>query len=291
LLADLHSKLGPGVVLAAVLVLAFASEGGAAAAPAPMVQSTLSFYLSCSTGMSLAAPASSSSCGAGIYSAVYSGIGETAGENRTSRIYLAGATGGVKVSFNLTDATTGNLVFKGVAYGTVSGGTCSAPSAILPTSFQTSSVTIGSGDRLALSLSIVFTGTGTPTFCSGGTSATLLSMGTTVVTGTSRPLLTTALTAGTPYQTTLEGFNGVAVIYTDTGDAPLTAFVYGVVENSAGATVGVVTTSVATSPGVGATAFLALPQGLPSGTYTVDIIAVTSTDIPVSIAQVATVTV
>jgi hypothetical protein len=260
-----------------------------AIASAPAVQSTLSFYLSCSTSVSLAAPASASSCGGGTYSGVYSGIGETAGQNRTSRIYMAGATGGVKVTFNLTDATTGSLIFKGVAYGTISGGTCSAPSAILPTSFQTSSVTIGSGDRLALSLSIVFTGTGTPTFCSGGTSATLLSIGTTVVTGTSEPVLTTAVTAGTPYQTTLEGFNGVAVIYTDTGNAPLTAFLYGVFENSAGTTVAVVTTSVATSPGVGATAFLALPQGLQSGTYTVDIIAVTSTDVPLSTTQVATV--
>jgi hypothetical protein len=279
------------VALAVVLVLAFASEGGVAAASAPAVQSTLSFYLFCSTSMSFAAPASASSCGGGTYSGVYSGISETVGQNRTSRIYLAGATGGVKVTFNLTDATTGSLIFKGAAYGTLAGGTCSAPSAIKPTSFQTSSVTIGSGDRLALSLGIVFTGTGTPTLCSGGTSATLLSIGTTVVTGTSQAVLTTALTVGTPYQTTLQGFSGVAVIYTDTGNAPLTAFLYGVVENSAGATVGVVTTSVATSPGVGATAFLALPQGLPSGTYTVDVVAVTSTDIPVSIAQVATVTV
>jgi hypothetical protein len=273
-----------------VLVLALASEGGMATASAPGVQSTLSFYLSCSTSMSFAAPASASSCGGGTYSAIYSGVGEAAGQNRTSRIYMAEATGGVKVTFNLTDATTGSLVFKGVAYGTVSGGTCSAPSAISPTSFQTSSVTVGSGDRLALSLGIVFTGTGTPTLCSGGASATLFSIGTTVVSGSSQAVLTTALTAGTPYQTTLEGFSGVAVIYTDTGNSPLTAFLYGDVHNSAGATVGVVTTSVATSPGVGATAFLALPQGLPSGTYTINIVAVTSTDIPVSTSQVATVT-
>ncbi|HEV2138953.1 MAG TPA: hypothetical protein VGR53_08925 [Nitrososphaerales archaeon] len=217
-------------------------------------------------------------------------MSQTFGTTQNSLFYLASANGGVKVTFSLMDVTTGKLLINGVGYGSISGGTCSSPNLIVPTSFTSSSNALNSGDTVKASLGITFTGTGTPAFCSGGNSATLISVGTTVLLGSNQPLLTTTLSPGTAKQTTLSGFTGVAESYKNTGSVGITAIVVGVLKNFAGSTVDVLTTSVTASPGGNVTAFLPFKQYSP-GTYTVAIIAISGSNVPVSTVAQATATV
>jgi hypothetical protein len=250
-------------------------------------QSSVSVYLNCPEDISFALPSANGSCSSGNYAAVYQGIAQEVATTQNSEFYLAMATGGVKVTFVLTDLASGKVLFNGVGYGSITGGNCSSPSIIMPARVNLSSNVINSGDNLLLWLNATFTGTGVPTFCSGPSTPTLVSFGTTVVEGSSQPALTTLLTAGTPTQTTLLGYNGIAETYTYTGSATLTAFVYGVVKDSTGSTVGVLLSSVTVAPNGQGTAFLSLNR-CPPGSYTVTIIAITSQDIPISTATTAT---
>jgi hypothetical protein len=221
---------------------------------------------------------------------MYSGVSQTFGATENSLFYLASATGGIKVTYSLTDTTTGKPLISGVGYGLISGGSCSSPTLILPTSFTSSSNTLNSGDSVKASFGAVFTGTGTPMFCSGGASATLISAGTTVAAGSSQPLLTTTLTAGSAKETTLSGFTGVAISYKNTGSTQMTAIVVGVVRNFAGSSVDVLTTSVLASANANVTAFLPFRQ-YPPGTYTVTLIAILTSNVAVSTATETTATV
>jgi hypothetical protein len=221
---------------------------------------------------------------------VYNGINEIPLANISSIFYLASATGGVKVTFSLTDSTTGKPLFNGVGYGSMSGGTCSSPTLVVATKFVATSNSINSGDKLVAALNTTFTGTGTPTFCSGGSDATLISFKTAVLAGASPPLLSNILTPSQPVQTTLLSFEGVAGNYTNTGSAAITALVQGVVKNQAGSTVDVLTTSITLAPGADVTAFLPFKQ-YPSGSYTVTTVAITSSFVPISASAVAEVTV
>ncbi len=272
---------------------------GATSSP---IQSTLSVYLSCPTSISFAEPSSSQTCGSGAYSAAYTGIGQTVGSTQDTVLYLASAAGGVKVNYTLVDVTTGKLLIKWLAYGLLAGGSCSAATAVLPadpssgsTSYSINSgAVIASGDTLKLYLNTTFTpapGTsGSPMYCSGGNSATLVSIGTTVVTGPQQPLLSTLLTPGTPYQTSLSGVPGVAETYMNTGSVNLNVLVLGVLKNSAGATVDIIPTSFPVASGQSVTAFLPFKQ-YPSGTYTVTVIAFTASNVPISTSAVAMVSV
>jgi len=272
----------------ALVALVFLPLGNAslAGANSQSIKSSLSVYLNCPGSILFAEPGASGSCGSGNYTSVYSGISQTIVSNMSAVFFLASATGGVKVTFSLTDVTTGKLLLNGVAYGSMSGGTCGSPAIILPASSIASMNVLNSGDKVNASLDTIFTGTGTPTFCSGGDSATFISVGTTVITGTAQPALTTLLNAGSPYQTTLSGFNGVAESYIDTGSLGLTAVVVGVVKSSSGSIIDVLVTSVSVSPGENATAFLKFNQ-YQSGTYTVSITAITGSYVPVSVTEQA----
>ena len=173
-----------------------------------------------------------------------------------------------------------------------SGGDCTAPTKVLGnvTVVVGTSAVIASGDTLKAFLNITFTGTGNPVFCSGGSSATLMSVQTTPVTGTTTPLLTTTLTAGRAHQSSLLGYTGVSISYVNTATVAVNAIVYGVVRNGAGNIVGHVITSISPTPGQNVTAFLTL-YGFPSGTYDVTAIAVTPTNVPLSTPATAVVTV
>ena len=283
------SRFAPVVTLLAVVALTLlpAGNAGQVVASGPSTQSSISVYLNCPNGVSFAEPGAGNSCGSGNYTGVYTGISQAVVANGTSAFYLASATGGVKVTFSVTDLTTGKLLLSGVGYGSMSGGTCASPAVVLPAKAAAETNAINSGDELRSSLNTTFTGTGTPEFCSGGASATLISLDTIVIAGATQPSLTTMLTAGSPYQTTLSGFNGVAQSYVDTGTSSFTAVVVGVVKSSSGSTVDVLVTSVTVSPGTSATAFLKFNQ-YPTGTYTVSVLAITSSNVPVSTAGVAT---
>lgn len=241
----------------------------------------MSIFLSCPSGILFGSPPVSSSCGSGNYTATYTGVNETVSVNQFSVFYLASATGGVKVTFNVTDVTTGKPVIQGVGYGKMLGGDCSSPTVVTPASFNSSSNEIGTGDIIEASLGIIFTGTGTPVFCSGGDAATLVSFETIVVSGKTPPLLTTTLINGNPSETTLNGYKGVAETYTNTGGTATTAIVLGVVKGSSGATVSVISTSITVPANSQVVAFLPFPS-LPSGTYSIFLIVVTASGVPLS---------
>lgn len=285
-------RFGTAWILFFIVGFALASmpSAGLARATSSSPQSSVSIYLDCPGSVALAFPASTGSCASGNYTGVYNGIDEIPLANITSIFYLASATGGVKVTFSLTDSTTGKLLLNGVGYGSMTGGTCSSPTPIVATKFVASSNTINSGDKLVATLNTTFTGTGSPTFCSGGLDATLVSFKTTVLVGTSPPLLSNILTPGQPVQTTLLSFEGVEQNYTNTGSVAITAIVEGVVKNQAGSTVDILTTSISLAPGAKVAAFLPFKQ-YPSGSYTVTMVAITSSYVPISASTVAEVTV
>ena len=292
----MKSRFAPAVTVLAVVALMLVPAGNVAqvAASGASVQSSISVYINCPGAISFAEPGASSSCGAGNYTAVYTGISQTVVINKTSVFYLAGSTGGVKVTFGIFDVTTGKPLLNGVGYGFVAGGTCASPSLVTPATVVASTNLINSGDKLRASLNTTFTPTGSnpnlPVYCSGGSNATLVTIGTMVVAGTAQPLLTTMLTAGNPHQTTLSGYSGIAESYTNEGTSSFTAVVIGVVKSSSENTVDVLITSVTVLPGTNATAFLKFNQ-YPPGAYTVTVLATSSSNVPVSTAEVATATV
>jgi hypothetical protein len=154
---------------------------------------------------------------------------------------------------------------------------------------------LNSGDEVRASLSTIFTPlnatlNATPVFCSGGNDSTLISLGTTVVVGTTPPSLTTLVSTGKPYQTTIFGFGGVSDGFVNTGSTTFTLVVMGVLMTPNGSTVDVLVSSVSITPGGTSIAFLKFNQ-YPSGTYTIDVLALTGSDVPVSTVQETTVTV
>ncbi len=270
------------MIIVLIMIGAGAPGAGASAGPATdPVQSSVSAYLNCPSSLAFAIPSGSGSCPSGTYSAVYTGVSQAVGSTQDSVFYLASANGGVKVTFSVTDTTSTKVLIRGVGYGSISGGTCASPNVILPSSFTSTSSVINSGDTLKVFLNATFTGTGTPAFCSGDGSATLVSIGTTPVTGSSTPLLTTVLSAGRATQTTLLGYQGVSVSYVNTGSATTTALVLGILKTSAGSTVDVLSTSITAAPNQNVTAFLPFRQYSP-GTYSVTIIAMTGSEVPIS---------
>lgn len=279
---DLARTLFAAGLLVTLSVLSMTTAVGLpAVASGPSTQTTTSIYLVCPGGVSFASPASSGSCSAGNFTGTYTGLAVTPVANLTSEFFLASATGGVKVTFSLVDVTTGKDLVQEVAYGSIAGGTCASPSVVVPTSFTSDSNPMNSGDIVKASVNAIFTGTGTPTFCSGGPKSTLVSFVSDIQTGSSPPLLTTMLTAGAASQTTLSGFEGVSDSYTNTGAATLSVVVLGVVHSASGATVRILSTSVTLSAGAQVTAFLTFGS-LPPGQYTVVVIALSTTDVPIS---------
>jgi len=284
----LTHRVGVGGVLVFILGLSLVSlpVAGSAGATTSVPQSSISIYLSCPGSIALAYPASTGSCSSGNFTGVYGGVNAIPLANLTSFFYLASATGGVKVTFGLADSTTGKPILSGVGYGSMSGGTCSSPTLVIATKFTPTSNTINSGDKLVATLNTTFTGTGTPTFCSGGLDATLIQFKTSVLAGSNPPLLSSILTPGQPVQTAIGGYEGVAQNYTNTASISITAIVQGVVKNQAGSTVDVLSTSITLAPGEEVAAFLPFKQ-YPSGSYTVATVAITSSFVPISASAVA----
>jgi hypothetical protein len=262
------------------------------------IQSSVSAFINCPSSLSFAGPSASGSCTTSDYSGVYNGIAQTVGSTQNTVFYLAVANGGVKVNYSLTDTTSGKVLLRWVGYGSISGGTCSSPSVIVPftpTSGSSSYVifsgtVINPGDTIKAHLSIAFTGTGTPTICSGGSSATLISIATTVLAGSSQLILTADLRAGVAHQTTLAGYPGEAVTYVNTGNVTLTAQVLGVLKDSGGRTIDVLATSIMAAPNANVTAFLVFNQ-YSAGSYTLILFATTSQHVPASLEVMATVSV
>ena len=277
--------------LLVALTVAAASTGVVSSVAAtPTIQSSVSTFISCPASISFASPSASGSCLSGDFTGVYTGIAQTVGSTQDSVFYMASATGEIKLNYTLTDVTSGKLLLKWVGSGSISGGTCSSPSAVLPSAPSAGSnyYVISTGDVInsgdTLKVHLIWTslaGTGTPTFCSGGSSASLVSIGTTVVAGSTQLSPANELTAGNAIQTTLAGYPGVSETYVNTASANFTAVVLGVLRDPAGRTVDVLTTTIIAAPNVNVTAFFALKQ-YPSGSYTMTVFATTTQHVPVS---------
>jgi hypothetical protein len=262
-------------------------------------QSSVSAFISCPATISFDSPGGAGSCLYGDFTGVYTGVSQTVGSTQDSVFYMASATGQVGVNYTLTDLTSGKVLLKWLAAGSISGGTCSSPSAVVPSSPSANSTyyvissgdVINSGDTLKIHLVWTsFSGSGSPTFCSGGSGPTLISISTTVATGSAPPVLANRLRAGTPHQTTLAGYTGVVQTYFNTGTANFTAVVLGVLKDSSGRTVDVLAASIVATPNANVTAFLVFKQ-YPSGSYSMTVFATTNQYVPVSSAAVAPVSV
>jgi hypothetical protein len=96
---------------------------------------------------------------------------------------------------------------------------------------------------------------------------------------------------GTPKYTTIGGFNGIAANFTNMWSTSLNLVVFAVWKNSAGQTVAVTTGGLTLASGATAQAFAPLTSPLPSGTYTVNIFVVTTSNQPVSTTTTVTITV
>jgi hypothetical protein len=293
------SSLVPILVVALMITTTSAGVAGPAAASSS-TQSSVSAFISCPATVSFASPSGAGSCPFGDFTGVYTGIAQTVGSAQDSVIYMASASGQVKVNYTLTDTTSGKVLLKWVGSGSMSGGTCTSPSVIVPNSSVPNSTSyvistgarINSGDTLRVHLLwISLLGTGTPTFCSGAGSSTVISLGTTVVTGSSQPILTSELRAGSAHQTMLAGHPGVAETYVNTGSANFTTIVLGVLRDSGGRTIDVLASSITVAPNANVTAFLAFFKQYPSGSYTMTVYATTNQYVAVSLSATATVTV
>ena len=276
------SRVAIGLALVLVMVAATFPSGGAPEvdASSPMY-SSMSFYLNCRSGLAFALPSESGACGSGNYSAVYNGVSQIVDSPQRFVFYLASAQGSIVVTYSVTDETSHNLLARGSGYGSISGGTCANPSVSMPSTLSSSSNLISSGDKLQVFFNATFTGTGTPMFCSGGASASLIGLRTIPVTGSNLPKLTTVLSAGTPKQTVLSGHPGVSVTYTSTVGVSMTAVVIGILKAPNGNVVDVLTTSVMVPQFYFATAFLPLGS-YATGTYSITIIAITGSQVPIS---------
>jgi hypothetical protein len=101
---------------------------------------------------------------------------------------------------------------------------------------------------------------------------------------------TSCMTAATPTSTHVGTNPAVQTTYTNTSNAPVTAIVYGVVHNSAGQTVYYTTATITVAAGGSATAYDVI-AGLPSGTYSVTIFAVSTSGTAISTSSTVTVTI
>jgi len=98
------------------------------------------------------------------------------------------------------------------------------------------------------------------------------------------------LTPGAPTQTTLQGNTAVSLSYTNTLSTSITIIGYAVVTNALGQTVAYTTASATLAASGSQTLYFVL-AGLPAGTYTVTIFAISSTGVVVSPNTTATATV
>ena len=99
--------------------------------------------------------------------------------------------------------------------------------------------------------------------------------------------LTTSVTSGGMKQTTLSGYSGVILNYTNTLSSPLTTLIYMDVLNSAGQVVGVNVATCNFASNQTVSCFVVFPSSVPSGSYSVQVFATTASGVPVSETQTA----
>ncbi len=260
-----------GVTTAAIPPTATGGVCGAFFCPAPELGTPILFTITDSTGVVWAtAPwilqaqmtLSKSSGSAGdIVSVSATGLIAVAAYN----IVWNYASGGTTSTY--TGSIVGAITTNGVGSASSS---FTVPSNASPGTYTVGLVVIADGGAQTAGSKALVT---PPTFHVGGTGV-----------GTS------TLTPGSPSQTTLAGNPAVSITYTNTLTASTTAIAYAVVTNSQGQIVYYTTSSMTFAASGSQTAYLVI-AGLPHGTYTVTVFAISSNNIGFSTSSTATVTV
>ena len=96
------------------------------------------------------------------------------------------------------------------------------------------------------------------------------------------PYLTTTLTSGKPIQTSINGYNAIALNYTNTMTTPILAVIWASVQNQAGQTVATFVSTNNLPPGQTAPAVIAVTGLLANTAYTARIFALTTSGVPIS---------
>ena len=109
--------------------------------------------------------------------------------------------------------------------------------------------------------------------------------------GASSGYLTTTVSHSGIRQTTISGYNGVLVNFTNTLPTAMTAFAYIDLANSAGQTVYWNVGSCSLTPSHVTQCFVSISPAVPAGNYTASVFATTGTGIPVSTVTSVKVTV
>jgi len=103
---------------------------------------------------------------------------------------------------------------------------------------------------------------------------------------TSPAYFTTTVVSTGMKQTTLGGFSGVLLNYTNTLSSPLTTLVYMDVLNSVGQVAGVNAATCNFAANQTVSCFIVFPSSVHSGNYSVQVFATTASGVPVSEMQV-----
>ncbi len=104
------------------------------------------------------------------------------------------------------------------------------------------------------------------------------------------PFATSVIINSATY-TTLGAFPGISASATNIWSTSQNLIVFAVWKNGGGQTVAVTTGGLSLASGATGTAFAPLPNALPSGTYTVNVFVITTSNNPVSTQTTITVTV
>lgn len=98
------------------------------------------------------------------------------------------------------------------------------------------------------------------------------------------PLAQSFVVSGTPSKGTLGSYTGINVAYQNLNPTSQSVVVFAVWKNSLGQTVGIGTSSATVSAGSTFSAFIVEPVGIASGSYTVNLFVVTTSNAPVSVS-------
>lgn len=98
--------------------------------------------------------------------------------------------------------------------------------------------------------------------------------------------LVTSITSNGVKQTVLGGYGGLFVNYTNTHDAPITALVYMDVSNSVGQVVALTVGTCYFGANETIGCFVVFPVSVPSGAYSAEVFATTTSGVPISTTQI-----
>jgi hypothetical protein len=193
------------------------------------------------------------------------------------------------VAFTTRTGSTINYTNSVTATITVAEGDLNSSSVVATvngTALASTDVTISGTNNLGHSVTYTVTlsglAAGTDTIGLSATSLTGLTGSATAITVTVQVAFSSSVVITSATYGTLANFNGVTVTATNVWSTSQNLVVFAVWKNSAGQTVAVTTGGLTLASGASGSAFAPLPGSLPSGSYTVNVFVVTTSNAPVS---------